>query len=257
MSFDSVEQLKLRGGQVAVAISSGSFGCHLGIIYSLSGNEAYLVHLAWHKMLRVELFPNQNTHDETVWLTKIVCLPEEVSGQIASLLDALGEQYQDDCNGGIDYGVNLFLSGGLIKQAGIYQLIDGSDGLTCATFVSSIFNSFEIPLVDMGTWEESEKNRAWGEAVLCFLMQNEETSPEHIQRVSENISGFRLRPEEVAAAVEKFSPDKPAEFLDIQARANTILKNVVRECGVVNIRHPGYRACQKEYLVKTGVLEAG
>lgn len=259
MSFDAAEILFLQSGQVAVAISSGSFGCHLGIVYSLNGKEAFLVHLAWHKSLCVENFkingPNDSDGEGATWLTQIVPLPIEVSGQIAALIHTLGDRYNDESNGGVDYGINFFLSCGAISSDGIYKLLPGGDGLTCSTFISSIFETFQLPLVEANTWEDSESNRAWGRAVVCFMEQSDKINQDHINAVKKNINGIRLRPEEVAAAAESFIPGQPSKFSDLQERANLIAKTVERECGLIEFKHPGYHRCQMEYFSELSKIE--
>src|SRR5207244_3387276 len=91
------------------------------------------------------------------------------------------------------------------SQTGELMLGDGL-GLTCSTFVLTVFESVYLPLIDFNGWEI----RAEVNARHHQLLQDMRTGfpqygiptaePEHVAAVTAELSCIRVRPEESAAA---------------------------------------------------------
>jgi hypothetical protein len=101
------------------------------------------------------------------------------------------------------------------NQAGELMLADGL-GLTCSTFVLTLFQSVGVPLVNFEGWQRREDDDARHEALLDMMRcgipasRIDPAPPEHVERVRAELPCIRVRPEE-AAATGLFN-DLPAVF---------------------------------------------
>ena len=209
---------------MAVAITHGMLGSHLGVAYRDSAGVARLLHLAFHRTLVVDAYPQPD------WLAARVPVDELVGAQIVSLLEGAAKLYPNPrMPESFDYGINLLAGQGSIEASGAYSPKDGCDGYTCASIIAEIFRRFGYPLVDLATWPERDVNRAWGLAIVCMLRAYG-ASPEHLAAVERNVSGLRLRPEEVAVAAERFRLGHASTFLELEGRSEEVMAQVQREC---------------------------
>lgn len=177
-----------------------------------------VLHLAWHKNLRVEAMPDK-------WVAVVPSFNDELTTQIAAIIPTLGERYEKDKNGGIDYGINLYVGANAFDKDLNYSVPEGHDGLTCATFVAKIFSALKTNLVDLTTWKQTPENKIWGDAIVC-LLQATSSAAEHVERVKNSNLGYRLRPEEVAAASEQYVEKNPATFDQVQTRAAEMVREL-------------------------------
>jgi hypothetical protein len=189
--------------QVAITLGRGLFGSHLGVAFHSANEGAKVLHLAFHKQLRTDPFPSDNS----CWVCCVVDLPPHASIQLVAMLRGLSKKRPH-----IGYGLNLFAGRGSIGPTGTYNAPKGSDGFTCATIIAEVFRVSALPLIDEASWKPDKKNLAWGNAVCCLLAVLHPDEPDHIQAVRKNNIGLRVRPEEVAAAaVIKFA-SRPVSF---------------------------------------------
>ena len=114
--------------------------------------------------------------------------------QIPVICEAIAEK-QSLLNFGITYNNTTFdKDGNLLLQNSDY-------GLTCATFVLSVFESAGITLIDGNSWKSREEDLEWQKYVLNFFKNKEkEALEELIKHFESNLGCFRFRPEEVAVA---------------------------------------------------------
>lgn len=114
--------------------------------------------------------------------------------QIPVICEAIAEK-QTLLNFGITYNNSTFdKEGNLLLQTSDY-------GLTCATFVLSIFESAGITLINLDSWKSREEDLEWQKYVLNFFINNKKIASEDlIKHFESNLGCFRFRPEEVAAA---------------------------------------------------------
>ncbi|WP_371763812.1 hypothetical protein [Massilia sp.] len=243
VAYQAATDVELAENQIAIAISDGGFGSHLGIAYRLGDDKPVILHLAFHKRLAQVAYPSVDP-----WLVYVMALHPLLADQLVGILDAMSSRYQGGTNGGIEYGINLYDSLRSISFDAEYRPFGESDGLTCASFVAAIFEAMQIPLVDITTWEIDALNKVWGEAVICFLRAFG-ADEEHIDTVQKNNNGLRLRPDEVAGAAIGFVPGKPKTYQDVQPSARGIIARVREFCGPADRGHDGnpYARCQKTY----------
>lgn len=224
MSYQLSNTVQIVEDQVFVGITQGLFGAHLGVAYQDSSGIPRLLHLAFHKRLQLDLYPESN------WLVSRFPVDEDAGAQIVALLNASAKLYSNQKSpSGFDYGINLFAGQGCIAADGSYEPKDGCDGYTCSSFVAEIFRSFGFDLVDLNSWPKKWANKIWGNAVIC-LLRADNASIEHISAVERNNLGLRLRPEEVAAAAEVFKVGTLSTYCDISVKSHEIMSEVLARC---------------------------
>ncbi len=235
MAYARAEQVDVGEDQVAIAITHGTLGSHLGVAYRNGDDAAKLFHLEFHRRLAIDDYPRAE------WLAACVPIDDVAGAQIVALLDGAAKLYPSrSAPGSYDYGIALLTGAGSIAPDGAYSPKDGCDGFTCSSIVAEIFRSFGFPLVDLSNWPNRPINRAWGQAIVCML-DAYGAGPEHVQAVERNISELRLRPEEVAAAAEQFRSGHPALFPEVEARAEEVMAQVRAECAApppIPAHHP-------------------
>jgi hypothetical protein len=115
------------------------------------------------------------------------------------------------------------------NQAGELMLSDGL-GLTCSTFVLTVFQSVRFPLVHFEGWQRREDDDARHEALLELMRRGIPESGidpaplEHVARVKAELPCIRVRPEE-AAATGLFN-DLPAVFGQLAPAGEGVLAQI-------------------------------
>lgn len=103
----------------------------------------------------------------------------------------------------IPYGLNYEGYSDIDRTSGELHLTDGTNGLTCSTFVMTMFHSVGIDLIDVSTWPHREEDKIWKAKTLNLLikyMQYLKIPDRFIQKLIEEKSLVRYKPQEVAAS---------------------------------------------------------
>ena len=190
MSFTCSDKLSLGKDQVAIALTFGAFGRHVGLVFSDKG-ALKVAHMRFHLNAAVEEFPTKHA---ACWIASPLQIHPINAKTLIGHLNRIGSSSVR-----IAFGVNIRSSRGSFAANGSYEPPVGNDGLTCATFVNELCRSVGLPLVDEQTWDEDrEEDRLWVEEVAQMLHEHK-ADPNHIAWVRGNADGLRVRPEEVAA----------------------------------------------------------
>jgi hypothetical protein len=226
MLFQAASDVAIGEDEVVITLGYGVLGTHLGIAIQGDDGHAVVMHLAFHRLFRKDAYPGQPGQ----WSAAIVALPPVASASVVAILRALGDQFPGKGGDGPNYGINLKLSMGSIQEGGLYVPPKGSDGHTCATIVADVFRSARTPLVDLSTWLDSDENQIWGQAIECMLLAYAKEKPAtqaygQAKIVKTNNEGFRLLPEEVAAASQLPLLQRPAA----QAALSELYQQTVAE----------------------------
>ncbi len=204
MPYCSTREFTFSKDQLAIGFTSSSMGGgHIGIGFHSAKEGPKLLHLCAHLQLQTDDFPPSTP---ACWIATTVELPEVASKQLVAIVRAISTRLPE-----INYGINFLAAPGSFNENGRYKPPKGSDGLTCATFVSTIFRDLRFPLVTETTWQPHQKNIAWGENVYNWLAANK-VDPDHLKAVKGSIKGLRIRPDEVAAAADMPLTDRPITF---------------------------------------------
>jgi hypothetical protein len=211
-------------------------GSHLGIVYTARG-EQKLLHLAFHKLLVNDPFPPV----AGTWAVRVIELPSIASSQLVALLMAVAPN-----GSAVPYGINLIAGMGAIDMHGEYVPQSDSDGYTCSSFIAELLRKIGFPLIQLDSLTASDANVLWGNAVIC-LLKAYGASPEHVALVEQNNTGWRLRPEEVAAASELPFSERPTTQLKIKDRAPVLLEEVFAICHPTPAPPPNFKLCVDAY----------
>lgn len=208
MAFSKASDLDISDNQVAIALTYGAFGTHLGVIYQPSSGKNSVLHLSWHLRLVSEdllgLFPEAKPKSAE-WVCSKLELPPLAAKVMVGALRKLASSPQS-----IGYGLNVLAAAGSFNAKGEYSCPAGSDGLTCASFVTTLFADLGFPIIKVNTWQSLPENFKWANQVCYYLARD--ATPAHVQAVRSNINGLRVRPEEVAATANLPRAFMPSEF---------------------------------------------
>ena len=204
---------------VAICLTNGNaLATHVGIVHQLSDKSAdlQLIHLAWHYKLKVELFgvpphPLYLILTPKVHRTRLEFLATRCR-QVARRRPAL------------PYGFRL-QKDAFVDVDGTYQVKDNR-GLTCSTFVIVLFRSAEINLVDDTTWMSRTDDVERHKLLLQILEKNSNIESEFLEKVREDLSTVRIRPEETAGCC--LAPALPVVFSKAQKFGHEVLMRLLQ-----------------------------
>lgn len=221
MSFICAVDVELPRENIAVAIMPSMFGSHIGILFHTAKDGVHVLHLRFHKDLVAEPFPQAT---EACWIASLANVPPVAAKALVGVVRALSKRLPQ-----IKYGINFLAAQGSIEGNGTYKAPKGSDGLTCATFVLEVFRAASLRLIKEDSWKPTEDNKVWANRV-CALLERQEVDPAHIEHVRSNIAGLRVRPEEVAAASQNPTKDRPIEFTQAERQAAVVMEQLKALC---------------------------
>src|SRR4051812_24975876 len=116
MPYRASTEVNLGLEEVALMLGPGVLGTHLGVAFRADEGAALVMHLAFHKLFRLEQYPTTAGD----WSAAIVPLPPPLARQVVSLLRVYAEKFQRTGLPQPDYGINLKLSEGSIQPDGEY-----------------------------------------------------------------------------------------------------------------------------------------
>lgn len=223
MAYLRHDALEIAKDYPFIAITFGSFGSHLGVAFQSAKDGVQVLHLAGHYDLRTDTFPPPGQ----CWIAAPVLLPPLAAKAIVGVIRSLSKRTPK-----IPYGLNFLKANGSFDSSGRYKAPKGSLGLTCATFITTLFDDLRAPLVKQDTWLEKPANIKWAHDVCDALTRSGMVSHDHIEAVKSNIDGLRIRPEEVAVAAETPFTNKPIDYLSASSNAHLIMQELIRSCPV-------------------------
>jgi hypothetical protein len=180
-----------------------------GILYRMRGS-LFIQDMQWH-----ERFRNAPCSRKPHFIE--FALEEEVENDVRAICRLIHDRHLGR-NASEEYRIPYaFRHGGNTRfnRAGELMLSDGL-GLTCSTFVMTVFQSVEFPLVNFEGWQRRADDDARHEQLLemmrCGIPESQiaPAPPEHVARVKAELPCTRVRPEEAAATA--LLNDLPAVF---------------------------------------------
>jgi hypothetical protein len=215
MSLANLTDVPFTQDQVAVAVSHSLMGAgHVGIGFYSVKDGPQVLHLAWHRKLAVDRVP---TELNDCWAAEPCNLPQSAGRQLVAFVRAVAKR-----GATINYAVDFIASKGAFSPNGTYKPPKGSQGLTCASFVLEVFRGAGISLVRSETWRADPANVEWGNRVCDQLEKDSNVDANHVEAVRKTVSGFRLRPFEVAGACRLTPKGLPVSFDTVQALATQV-----------------------------------
>jgi hypothetical protein len=212
-----------NGQRVGIAITYTKYHTtHTGITYQWRGTR-YLYHQAFQVDTRLEPFDPAVVALGGATLVAALPLRRDRQLAMAGFLDSLRK-----INPQYPYSLKYDPKARIDKTLGKLITSDGK-GLSCVTFVLAIFQSFQVRLLNAGTWPVNRpKDLEAQERLLEMLKNNPNATAEHKQAVRAERGCTRIRPEELVGAgcyvawPVLFSQAEPAS-LHLLKRLSTIL----------------------------------
>lgn len=181
---------------------------HAGLFYTAEGEQRFL-HLASQDVLL-----NAWDLEGGIWVNAIIDPIQEMG--FAEMCAIIWENYTTRFPRHFDYGVHW--NGSTFDKDGVPQLADGAQGMSCASFVLSVFESVGVTLVDMTNWPTRKLEDLQMVSAFSFM-----GLPVQKRILGEIIGGaLRVRPQEMFVACEMSRPLEPVAFEDLQLRANEL-----------------------------------
>ena len=191
--------LQLRSGlsgerfPAVVVVSKGSIGLHCGIACVGRGGLELesVVDLAFHHWLR-----RTPVIDAGTWAyvqPTVDPLDLAIVAQMSHCVADLAEAGEPPA-----YGFEFQETG--FDSTGHLRLGPADHGLTCTTFVMSVFAYARVPLVDTTTWQTRDDDVEAQRQLFKMLRNEPRASRQHLQAVQQEIGCMRYRPEEILAA---------------------------------------------------------
>lgn len=168
---------------------------HCGVFYNYGGSMNIL-HLATYKQLRHDGDYRNFSH-----LVKPNIHPKRL--KLIAPFCQLVHQKEMDGILKIPYGINYEDYSEIDQLSGELHLSQGTNGLTCATFVMTIFHSMGFDLVDLKSWPHREEDKKWKLETLNALVtyMNRWSIPgDFIRKLAMEQNLVRYKPQEVAAS---------------------------------------------------------
>lgn len=212
MMFQQSDRVSANPSYVGIAIRATPLGersMHVGLLYRHSSGNVKFAHLAWHNDLRDEPLPAGENY---LWAEcEALAVDDSLGDFIANFIEMCAISKE------IPYGPNP--PAAAFDSRGRYTPQSEREGLTCATFVSSVFSGAGFPVVQLGTWESRPDDAIWWTSMMGYL---EKYSPKRAIELGDVAIEFRLRPDEVAVAAASIDP--PLAYQDALARSMPLLE---------------------------------
>lgn len=214
---------------VAIRRTQGT-GMHVGLVYTHSSGEVRFAHLAWHNNLLNDPAPNHQPYlwADCEWLA---------DPAVASLAEFVTNFIEMSCRKKeIPYGHRA--PARAFDAQGQYMSTDPQEGLTCATYISSVLKDGGFPVVDIGTWTTRPDDATWWANLEDALRGNPDTAARAAELSGISVD-FRLRPDEIAVAAA--SNQVPLSFGQASAQAaplNALLFPPPARVAALNLSSP-------------------
>ncbi len=183
---------------LAIFIMRTGDGTHTGILHQMRG-ELIIQDMQWHELFR------SKSCSRAPDFVSFALEPEEehrVRGMCRLIHDR--QNSQDPSKKyripyAFRHGNNNCFDRDPGEAAGDLMLVDGL-GLTCSTFVLTVFQSVAVPLVSFDGWEKREEDNARHEALLDKMQKGIPehgilpAHPDHVERVKGELPCIQVRP---------------------------------------------------------------
>lgn len=168
---------------------------HCGIAFNLHG-ELRVLHLATHNVVQCD----REFNGFICWVKPE--MHSSLQQAFCAYLEFIGDTVENGNNDKIPYGF-LYDEYARIDTDGKLYLGGKECGLTCATFVLTLFASKGFRLIDLETWLPRDEDRSWFFQILAYFkgsVVRNKMSISHFKRIFSEIGCPRFRPEEIAVS---------------------------------------------------------
>lgn len=209
--MDFISNNEFESSDCIIGISVGHFkdgNFHNKLLYKLDG-EVREIHLGWHYVF----FDESLTYEDSYIWKEPSKIPISRLRSLAAKCKLVGENYSNDRSNapGLPYAIGYY-SDRTFNKDGIYSPDSGKEyGMTCATFILTLFESVGLQLINWKTWKtERKSDQKWFKQIVKLLekgFKSGDISKEHLDNVKSESKCARYRPEEVFSSVICLSKD--------------------------------------------------
>jgi len=208
-----MSQLKdYAGSRLGVFVSGTDKQRHAGFIFNDEAGVEVL-HLAWHYRLMRGTPEDYIANEQLGPFAAYIC-DDFLDSQIDEVLSFLDTIWQRNRNL-IPYGISSDGIESFFETDGSVANLGQGAGLTCASFLMSVFFKLGYKILDPDAWQHRETDSDWHEWVIGNLEQSLRFYPQaaaHVSAQRQHIGkAYRFRPEEVVGCAAVFE-EEPASF---------------------------------------------
>jgi len=234
-----MSQLKdYAGSRLGVFISGTETQRHAGFIFEDEAGVEVL-HLGWHFML-LRGTPEDYIANPRLGPFAAYLCEDYLDSQIDEILSFLDTIWGRNRNT-IPYGISSDGIESFFEMDGSVANLEEGAGLTCASFLMSVFFKLGHKILDPETWEHRDTDHGWHDWVLTNLEKDPRLQPQgaaHAAAQRQYVGkAFRFRPEEVVGSAAVFE-DEPASF----EQAVTIGESVVQDMRLKGVLRDSHAA---------------
>jgi hypothetical protein len=160
---------------------------HVGVLVRFF-DVVHICHFAWHEALVFTPVSNRYSWDNCHFLED----NRPTALALAGYIIAVGTNAENV--DAVPYGIT-YLADVFDDQGTLINLPEGL-GLTCATFVMSVFAHLGYEILDRGTWQRRFSDRCWQRKMIRRLRNDGFRT--HAEAIRQHVGSKRFRPEEVA-----------------------------------------------------------
>lgn len=200
---------KLRSVGVAITLT-GPGRWHAGMLHRAEGEVVNMLDLASDHWLR-----NSPPSSKYAWVQ--LELPAIRLLSVAAMCRRIAKLYAKT-PGGLPYAFRYKETA--FRGDGKLLLGKTEHGLTCATFILAVLKSAGIELLKLSEWHLRDGDVARHRELLAMLQGDPSVARDHVDKIAEEVSCVRYRPEEVVGAAS--SAELPVSFLVAEAAAEQI-----------------------------------
>lgn len=188
------------GVALGIEREEGKCQFHCGLAFKMSPDEIRILHLMTHNALRCD---DDWRHFQCIIQTNVNPMRLRSFTHLCNMI----------CNrmvGGnsrVTYGLRFDDYESEYDEEGILHLGEHKIGLTCATYVLTLFHSIGIDLIKLEDWPDREDDWEWQDDIVGTMKQYKthpvvDMDKEHLAKLKEEAASHphRYRPEEVAAS---------------------------------------------------------
>lgn len=211
---------------IAVSLQKENNQFHCGLAFGMKGGQVNILHLTGHNGL----------HCSSHWgIFKVFVKPNiDIDRQIAFLplckliINNIGKPGFE-----VKYGLR-YDEYAVYDEHGILHLGEHEIGLTCATYVLTLFHSVGLDLVDIHNWPMRESDKEWLKSIIETysdpdIKQHFSMTKEHLAMMKAEDVTSRFRPEEVAVSSALFK-GKAAPTEEIWRHGEMLSKYMYEIC---------------------------
>lgn len=199
---------------------------HCGLSYDVGGpDDAKVLHFGFQNLLKKDM----NFGDFLIWVKPNI--PALQLDAFSAWCEVVWNRFND---GGVEIAYGLkYDEYAQIQPDGVLVLGDKNTGVTCATFILTLFHMCGFDLIDLNSWTIRQEDISWqrkiGEMFMKLAPWTKEkyrVSDEQQQQPKKDIGSKRYSPEDVAVSSALFDTI-PATCQQIQEASTQIREYII------------------------------